>query len=1370
LKQADVQVWLGLRELYDTKGSAKVSEYIDVSQKLVNIYEERLVPNKYLYPISANLWFSDDLDRGQSAINKAVDFARSKGTRDQYKTALKLQLPLPTNSFYNFLEGRLPPPSHTFLRLIEITEEDEKEKINKEIAERRTRIGARKGQVTIQVKREVYDKSDLEQFYQGLIDWTKDDDQRREFEEKMLQRSYDHLLVAESTRKDSLRERVMELAKGMVIIRRPYQLAWNITLEWSDWESFTDGDISELREYPLMFPETGLAKVLNGYFASSLTLIDSNKAVDSTIVDDDDSEPGGVPLMTPEDTLLLMNEGLSEAKESPLAYRIMSEYYLQLEEYESTVDTVRPGLKLCISEGQKCGLKLQKSLDAMNTTLATALIKYQAPKNHPESKSIFENILKRKPNYTPALLGVGLILEEEEDFVAAFEYLSKALLRDPNNIRIGVEAAWCKALVGDITTALTELEGYVERISEDDSNSEMRAQAYYRIGQCQWDLRTSRAERKDRKGPYAKFLTAIKTDINYPPAYTSLGIYYEDYAKDKKRARQCFQKAFDLSPSEIIAAERLAKSFADQGEWDIVEVIAQRVVDSGNARPPPGSHKKGISWPYSALGVVQMNRQDYQKAIVSFLAALRISPDDYHSYVGLGESYHNSGRYNSALRTFNYAENPDDGIKMKKSPEDWFTKYMLANVSRELGSFDDAISSYREVLGFRKREFGVHIALMQTLLEKASRSIETGFYGRAIDCAKDSIDVALEIVKYRSDAFNLWKGVSDACSIFSTVQVNAKEIPIRILCSILEHNVNVNIYDEFADDDEIGQDQLKMLKLPESESSEWNYLSKAIICEILASKRAVECSSSDIHAQAVAWYNLGWAEYKAHTSLEDRANPITDKPGKGKKYLRAAIRCFKRSIELESGNMEFWNSLGVATAKLNAKVAQHAFVRSLHLNERNPKAWTNLGALYLLNNDYELAHTAFSKAQSADPDYSHAWVGEGIVALLFGDEKEALLHFTHAFEISDSSTTIVKKELAKYSFDDIQSSKITKDMQLRAMQPVLALQQLNALNSSDLPFDHLSALFRERMGNHSSAITILIDVCTQLESSYEESESPITLLRFAQAKSDLARNHLASHNYEDSATEAETSLDLTEEEDLSISSEMRHAIRLSARLTLGLARYYLKDTDSSLAAFRSALEETKASPDVVCSLAEVLWAKGGVDERVVAKEQLFESIGQGTGHVGPIALLGVMAVLEGDLDTAEAVREELEACRTRDDIEPSDLDRVELVLEALAELGRHEGTSKDEEALYEVQRSVMLSPYLPIGWSRLAATLGHAGSADMALLMAERNIPPRGTISPEELSDAFTKTGRIGDSQRAIMVAPYKMNSWDGLVKAISGN
>ena len=82
-----------------------------------------------------------------------------------------------------------------------------------------------------------------------------------------------------------------------------------------------------------------------------------------------------------------------------------------------------------------------------------------------------------------------------------------------------------------------------------------------------------------------------------------MGIYYADIVNDIVRATRCFEKAFELSPGEIEAAERLAKTFADTQEWDLVEIIARRVADADKKRSVPG---KGISWPQNAIGVVEL--------------------------------------------------------------------------------------------------------------------------------------------------------------------------------------------------------------------------------------------------------------------------------------------------------------------------------------------------------------------------------------------------------------------------------------------------------------------------------------------------------------------------------------------------------------------------------------------------------------------------------------------------------------------------------------------------------------------------------------------------------------------------------------------
>ncbi|KAF2868983.1 hypothetical protein BDV95DRAFT_596662 [Massariosphaeria phaeospora] len=1133
-----------------------------------------------------------------------------------------------------------------------------------------------------------------------------------------------------------------------------------------------DLDIQTLRQFLELFPQQGLSKVLTGYLSSGISrhpLAENRETPDLS--------EGGVALhqnvpLSQEDCLILMTEGILEARDSPLAHCLLGDYYLSLEEYESAVEATRKGLKLAVAEAKKTDLSFIRTRDALSSTLATALVYYQAPRNHSEAKEIFRSILKRKPKFTAALIGIGIILSEEEEYSEAVQFLEEALKQDPANGRIGAEVAWCQALSGDYKTGLARLQDYLDYPQLDASKPrgrELRAQTLYRIGVCIWELDSSRAARKNRQGAYAKFLAAIKANPNYAPAYTKLGIFYEDYNKDRKRARQCFQKAFELSPSETVAAERLARIFANQGEWDIVEVVSQRVVDSGKVRPAPGSKKKGVSWPFSALGVVQMNKQEYQKSIVSFLSALRISPGDYHAYVGLGESYHNSGRYNSAARAFNYAENPTDGAVMKNADgERWFTKYMLANVNRELGEFDEAIVGYEQVLSDRPNEFGVSLALLQTLVEKGWRCIETGFFGEASDSAVRAIEVAATIAEYKPDAFNLWKAVGDACALFSWVQEKLAKFPAKAVEELLRYESGIELdYNTHNDIDGVGADDLALISSGDSDKAP-STLTRVLKASILAQKRAIASCAHDIHAQAVSWYNLGWTEFRAHVCLEQEGQ----EGGKLTTYLRASMKCFKRAIELEAGNSEFWNSLGVITTTLNPKVAQHALVRSLHLNERSVLAWTNLGTLYLLQNDQELAHMAFSRAQSTDPDYALAWIGEGIVALLFGDSNEALSHFTHAFELSDSSSLLTKRQYAVSTFDYLVSSPSASNNITHLIQPLFALHQLGFQTPYDMPHKHLAALFLERVGNHDAAISALSAICETTEQEYETSESDSALAKYAQAKTDLARNLLATGSYESAVNEAETALDLLSDFDntagqATLSAEALSKTRLSARLTAGLAHYFAGDLEPSLPYFRTSLEASGSNPDIICLLAEVLWAKGGANEKDIAREQLLAAVEKwGTKHVGVVTLLAAMALLDDDADTMDAVKPDLAALRTDASLSAAQLARVETVIEAIAMwLGG------EAEELDEARRAVVLAPWKHTGWAALAGVAGgdDAFAATMARETAGRSVPPGGALDAVALAGALAGTGEVRDAQRGVVLAPWCGEAWAALAECVAG-
>ncbi|KAI9787609.1 MAG: Superkiller protein 3 [Geoglossum umbratile] len=1355
IKGNDTLAWQGLISLFEKQDSRKVDEYRAAAVRLAEIYIG-----------------TDDRTRSQTIIDKLLLFTKEHGTRSQYKKALEVLLP--TSTVYDFLEGRLPHPSNTYIKLADIVEAEETERINREIGERRTRLGARIEQVRLDVKREVMSQSSLEELYQNVIDWSNEDEVRREFEEKLLKHAYDTLVVLPPEEKTNKRDRVEDLVRGMVILKHPFNLAWDIALEWKDAERVAEWDIGVLREYMTFFPENGLTKMLKGYLECEISPfpVEIPAKDEGDGGEDENNDTAALP-PSPEESLLLMAEGLSESPKSVLAHRLMGEYYLFLEEYESAVEVARKARKLVSVEVQKTGQSFQRNIDAITITLATSLIHYESPKNHPEAKSYFENILKRTPTSTPALIGVGLILEEQEDYTGATDFLTRALAGDATNTRIKAEAAWCKALNGDYALGQEELESCLPEIEGTGSQArELKAQTLYRIGICIWNRDSSIASRKDRKGAYARFLAALQANINFAPAYTSLGIYYADYSKDRKRARKCFQKAFELSPGEVLAAERLARAFADQGDWDLVEIVSQRVVDSGKVRPSPRLKKqKGVSWPYAALGVVELNRQEYAKSIISFQTALRISPEDYHSWVGLGESYHNSGRYIAATKAFEQAKKLENTVDQRRAPvESWLANYMLANVKRELGEYVDAIHGYREVLATRPGEFGVLIALAQTLVEGSWHDVETGFFGRAIEGAKDAIRVSLEIAEQSPNAFNLWKAVGDACVIFSWVQVRVGEFPSEDIKTLLEKNITVEEYELFADVDGIGKATLSSYALSNEDPTGLDILAKSLHAGILAHKRAIYASADDTHAQAVAWFNLGHSEYRAHVCLHSHQN--TDKSRKPSRYLKAAIRCFKRAIELEAGNSEFWNALGVAASQLNPKVSQHAFVRSLHLNDKNARVWTNLGTLYLLQNDFQLANDSFTRAQSTDPDYAHAWVGQGLLAILLGDPKEAQLLFEHAFEISDSSSVLTKRQYALSTFEQFLSSTplSSSPRNSNLVQPLFALHQLLKLSPADLPFQHLSALFLERIGNHSAAIETLTTICEKVEQDYEITESPVSLTRFALAKADLGRVELAARDFAAASDDAETALQLSslgndDEATTSVPSNELSKCRLSAHLTAGLARYYTHDMDAALKMFQAALEESADAPDVICLLAEVLWAKGGERERSVARDQLFDCIERHPGHLPSILLLGAIAVLDNDFDTLEAVSTDLHDLRVSDSEAVRDSrnrEKIQYLLDSVAVLSPGPGNAVDKKyaEMTPLATSILLSPSNASAWSQLAERSGDVYPADMALKMAVRGVPPLGTLQAEDLAKAFAGSGRVGDAQRALMVAPWRSDGW----------
>ena len=1292
---------------------------------------------------------TDNRDRCQSVVDKYVQHVKQYGSHAQYKRALELLLP--STPLYDYLEGRIWHPSLTYSRIADITEREETEKINSLIGQRRTRLGARLDRVTLDAKREVWADSQLEDIYGAIIDWADDEsDTRRQTEEKLLQHAFDHLAALQGVEKPEKLAKVRKIAEGLVILKHPFLLAWNIVLEWRDIESIEQLDSGLLREYAEIFMDHGLSKVIRGYLSSEISPFEQQGHEQI----EDESK---IATMGIEDRLLIMTEGLSESEGSVLAHRMMTDYYLALEEYESAMDTARKAKQALAKQSSITGLDFVENTDAINKSLGTALIYYQAPRNHPEAKLLFDNILRRKPSDTSALIGDGLILEEQEHYDKALHFFQQALQRT-SEPKIKAEAAWCKALNGELQEALDILEECLASITSSPSPSKsLLSETLYRIGWCLWQIDPSRKARRDRERAYSRFLSSIQANINYAPAYTRLGVYYEDYGKDSKRARKCFQKAFELSPSEIEAAERLAKSFATTDEWDMVELISQRVIDSGKCRPSPGSKRKGFSWPFAALGIVYLNNQAYQKSIVSYQAALRISPDDFNSWLGLGEGYASYGRYVAATGALNRAIKLREDNQSEEDGELWFAEYLLGTVKRQLGDYEDAIVLYRKVLELKTMDSVVTTSLLETLIEGSRRNIELGFTSRASAMGVEALLGALKAAGQIPTSTSFWKIVGDACSLFASTQAYIKTAPLTDLVNFMMSRKESDAYSVFDDIDGVSAETLENLGGSEEEET---HLDQLLITAVLAQKLALYEASNDRHAQAVAWYNLGWAEYQANIHNLEKAKglPQRDAP----RFLKAAIKCFKGAIEREAGNADFWNALGVVTSELNVEVAQHSFVRSLHINVGDPQTWTNYGILCLMNEDIELANESFSRAQSADPDYALAWLAQGFIALRVGDAGEASTLFTHALEIADASATAIGRQFAQSKFDEFVSSPVYTKENEDLLISMMTLRHLEYQTKNDSPMQYLSALFAERAGDFGTAESVLDTLSARLEQEYEGSESAETLERFVSIKATLARVSLALQKYDNAYQHATTCLDLSGGED--VQGDEYQRARRSSKICSALVWLHQGKKTDALQELGSLVEEGSHDPDLTCLLAQVLWAEGSESSKAAARNNLLEAAEEHPGHVEITMLLGAIAVLDEDHDTAEAVADDLRGLQMSEQTDPDQLGKIEGLLAAIAAIGVDEN-HRIVPIAAESKRTIMISPWRPNGWSKMTDLEFSEHTAKMAVQTAVKTAPPFGSLDAGHVSATYAHTRVREDAQRGIMLAPWMTTAWGSLQK-----
>ncbi len=132
-----------------------------------------------------------------------------------------------------------------------------------------------------------------------------------------------------------------------------------------------------------------------------------------------------------------------------------------------------------------------------------------------------------------------------------------------------------------------------------------------------------------------------------------------------------------------------------------------------------------------------------------------------------------------------------------------------------------------------------------------------------------------------------------------------------------------------------------------------------------------------------------------------------------KKQNKTAVSEYEKSVKLKKGYEKAFYALGMAQAELkNWNEAEKAFLGAIQSNQQNGEAWFDLAFVYLAQENYESAQSAFQKSielKSIDSSISHNNLG--VILALGGDVGAAVKQFEKALQKSNGKLIVAERNL-----------------------------------------------------------------------------------------------------------------------------------------------------------------------------------------------------------------------------------------------------------------------------------------------------------------------------------------------------------------------
>ncbi|KAG1851354.1 hypothetical protein F4604DRAFT_2045887 [Suillus subluteus] len=357
---------------------------------------------------------------------------------------------------------------------------------------------------------------------------------------------------------------------------------------------------------------------------------------------------------------------------------------------------------------------------AFYIVLATSFVHLFPSKHHPRALYFLNDVLRQDPTDVDGLMGKAYVLQYAEKWEEAEKLFAQAGKQLPDDIMDKGVGAKEENALKEVFETLKDIE---------DRGDIDKARRLWRIGRCYWDLGGETIHAfcltllipiagESREEAFKSFITSLKHNREYAPAYTSLGVYHSKHASppDPTRASKCFQKAFKVDACEAEVARCPVEGFGDE-------------------------HKEELCGVHQGLS----SGTPSERRCPTFMAETR----------ALGRVHE--------LRL-----------------DDWKCAYFTGEVQRQAGRLAEALASLQSILDVRPTEPGVLLSVAQTHLDLAGHERLTSFVARAEQSSISCVNVMLATIRespgYRGVA---WKIAADALFELSVISVFADEGKVR---------------------------------------------------------------------------------------------------------------------------------------------------------------------------------------------------------------------------------------------------------------------------------------------------------------------------------------------------------------------------------------------------------------------------------------------------------------------------------------------------------------------------------------------------------------------------------------------------------------